>query len=114
MFKNIRPFLNALRKRGVKWIFMMVDDLWLYQYHQQQYEGIIRDVFKTIAFVESKQWEVVGLKEYLDGLKDQIEDIPKYNVHSNQKYMDETRNNNFLLDVLLDFVVVSIPLTLAM
>ena len=93
---------------------MMVDDLWLYQYHQQQYEGIIRDVFKTIAFIESKQWEVVGIKEYLDELKDQIEDIPKYNVHSNQKYMDETRNNNFLLDVLLDFVVVSIPLTLAM
>ena len=28
--------------------------------------------------------------------------------------MDEARNNNFLLDVLLDFVLVSIPLTLTM
>ena len=43
-----------------------------------------------------------------------MEDIPKYNVHSNEKYMSEARNNNSLLDILLDFVVVSIPLTLAM
>ena len=40
---------------------MMVDDLWLYQYHQRQYEGIIRSIFATIALIEEKQWEIVGL-----------------------------------------------------
>ena len=51
IFVDVRPFLNVLKKRGFKWVFLVVDDLWLYQYHQRQYEGIIRDVFKTIAFV---------------------------------------------------------------
>ena len=51
---------------------MMLDDLWLYQYHQKEYEGIIRDVFATIAFIEENQWEIVGLKEYLDQMKAQI------------------------------------------
>ena len=50
-----------LKKRGHRWIFMMVDDLWLYQYHQRQYEGIIRSIFATIALIEEKQWEIVGL-----------------------------------------------------
>ena len=35
IFVNIRPFLSMIRRRGTKWVFMMVDDLWLYQYHDQ-------------------------------------------------------------------------------
>ena len=89
---------------------MVVDDLWLYQYHQKEYEGIIRQVFATIAFVEEKQWEVVGLSQYLDEMKAKIPDIPRYNPHSNEKYMRESRNNNLLLDNLLDFLVFSVPL----
>ena len=33
IFVSVRPFLNMIRRRGTKWVFMMVDDLWLYQYH---------------------------------------------------------------------------------
>ena len=110
IFVSVRPFLNVLKKRGHRWIFMMLDDLWLYQYHQKEYGGIVRDVFVTIAFVEEKQWEVVGLKEYLDDMKAQIKDIPKYNAHSNKRYMEVSRNNNFLLDNLLEFLVLSVPL----
>ena len=83
IFVSIRPLLNVLKKRGNRWIFMMLDDLWLYQYHQKQYEGIIKEMFITIAFIEEKQWEVVGLNQYLDELKAKIEDIPRYNPHSN-------------------------------
>ena len=89
---------------------MMVDDLWLYQYHQQEYEGIIKDIFATIALIEEKQWEVVGLEEYLEELKARFKDFPLYNPHSNVKYMEESRNNNLLLDSLLDFLVFSVPL----
>ena len=114
MFKNIRPFLNVLRKRGVKWIFMMVDDLWLYQYHQQEYDGIIKIVFGTISLVEEKQWEIIGLQPYAEKIKEQLKDLPKYNPHSNEKFMREARNNNVLIDSLLDFLLFSVPLTLVM
>ena len=93
---------------------MMLDDLWLYQYHQKEYEGIIRDIFATIAFVEEKQWEIVGLKKYLDEMKAEIKDIPKYNAHSNKRYMEVARNNNFLIDNLLDFLIFSVPLMIVL
>ena len=102
-----------MRKRGHKWVFMVVDDLWLYQYHQKRYEGIIRDVFRTIALIESKQWEIIGLEEYLDRVKDEMKEARRFNPYSNLRYMEESRNNNALFDNLLDFIVFSIPLTLA-
>ena len=88
VFKGIRPFLNVLKLRGHKFLFVALDDLWLYHYHQQEYEGSIREVFKVISFVEEKQWEIVGLHDYLQGLKDGLKEIPKYNVYSNVKYME--------------------------
>ena len=114
IFKDIRPFLNIVRKRSHKWVFMVVDDLWLYQYHQKEYDGIIRDVFKIIAFIESKQWEIIGLGEYLDRVKDEMKEVRRFNPYSNIRYMEESRNNNALLDNLMDFIVFSIPLTLAL
>ena len=51
IFVSVRPFLNMMRRRGTKWVFMMVDDLWLYQYHQQEYDGTIRVVFQTISLI---------------------------------------------------------------
>ena len=52
---------------------MMIDDLWLYQYHKIKYKGIVRDVFKTISFVEEKQWEIVGLSGILTDIEDSIQ-----------------------------------------
>ena len=43
-------------------------------------------------------------------MKAQIKDIPKYNPDSNKRYMEVSRNNNFLIDNLLDFLVFSVPL----
>ena len=56
IFTDVRPVLNLARRKGLKWIFMVVDDLWLYQYHKQDYDGIVEDVFRTISFIEQRQW----------------------------------------------------------
>ena len=93
---------------------MVIDDLWLYQYHQKEYEGIIRDIFTTIAFVEEKQWEIVGLSQYLDEMKAEIKEISQYNADSNKRYMEVSRNNNFLLDNIFDFLLLSVPLMLVL
>ena len=61
IFVSTRPFLNIVRKKGMKFLFLIVDDLWLYQYHKVKYDGTVRAVFKMISFIEEKQWEVVGL-----------------------------------------------------
>lgn len=29
-----RPFLNLIRRGVFKYLFLLVDDLWLYEYHQ--------------------------------------------------------------------------------
>ena len=76
IFTDIRPFLNLLRRKGVKWIFMVVDDLWLYQYHKQEYDGIVEVVFRTISFVEEKQWSIIGLEGLEQEARDGVEDIP--------------------------------------
>ena len=38
--------------------------------------------------------------------------MPEYNVFSNEKYMQESRNNNFMLGSLVDFFIFFIPFTL--
>lgn len=58
---KIRPFLNFIKRKGFKALFLVVDDLWLYDYHQKQYDGTLEVVFHTISFIEEKQWEIVGL-----------------------------------------------------
>ena len=91
---------------------MTIDDLWLYQYHKVKYNGIIKNVFQTISFIEEKQWEVVGLGGVIDGIEETIEEIPKYNPDSNIAYMEESRNNNLLIDTTLDFFIFYTPLIL--
>ena len=83
VIKDMRPVLNLIRKRGLKSIFFMVDDLWLYQYHKREYDGIVKRVFETISFLEEKQWEIVGLEEALQNITARMKDIPKYNPYSN-------------------------------
>ena len=64
----VRPFLNVIRRKGIRFLFMAIDDLWLYNYHNKKYKGIIRDVFITIKFIEEKQWEIIQLEEWKEEL----------------------------------------------
>ena len=43
-----------------------------------------------------------------------MKEVRKFNPYSNIRYMEESRNNNALLDNLMDYLVFSIPLTLVM
>ena len=61
LLSKSRTFLNLVKRRGLKTIFVALDDLWLYNFHKINYDGSADAVFKTIKFVEDKQWEIVGL-----------------------------------------------------
>ena len=56
LITKIRPFLNFIRRKGIKSMFLAVDDLWLYEYHKQEYDGSTKTVLSTIRFIEQKQW----------------------------------------------------------
>ena len=66
IFITIRPFLNILRRKGLKFLFLAIDDLWLYQYHKIKYDGTIREVFSTISFIQEKQWQIIGLGDFIE------------------------------------------------
>ena len=40
-----RGFFNVLKRRGLKTLFMALDDLWLYNYHKKQYDGTTLAIF---------------------------------------------------------------------
>lgn len=46
-------------------------------------------------------------------MKENFEEIPEYNPFSNPTYMLESRNNNFLIDSVMEFLIFYIPFTLA-
>ena len=108
----MRVFLNVMKRKGFKALFFAVDDIWLYDYHKRRYDGILKDVFRTIRFVEEKQWEIVGLEEVKDEVENSIQEVPEYNRYSNPTYLDIERKNNLFIDSTMDFFVFFVPLTL--
>lgn len=56
IMNKCRPFFNFIRRGAFKYLFLLLDDLWLYEYHYTEYKGILKVIFSTIRFVEDKQW----------------------------------------------------------
>ena len=82
-----RVLLNFLKRRGFKSLLLAVDDLWLYNFHLQEYDGTVLMIFETIDFIEQKQWELVGLEEAKEKVEASVEVIQQYNPHSNRVYL---------------------------
>ena len=111
---NVMPFMGVVKKRGFKMVFLSLEDLWLYNYHRQSYDGFAGQVFSTISFLQENQWEMIGLGGWLHSIESSIEVTEQYNPYSNAKYAQESRKNDFLLSSILDFLAFSIPLNLMM
>ena len=73
--KDAMPFMGAVKKRGFKMFFLSLEDLWLYNYHRQSYDGFAGQVFSTISFLQENQWEMIGLGGWLHSIESGIEVI---------------------------------------
>ena len=93
-------------------MFLCLNGLWLYNYHNQTYDGTVLTVFETIRFVQEKQWEIAGLEEAKEAVETSIEQMDLYNPESNQKYMEEERKNNLFLASTMDFFAFHVPMML--
>ena len=63
LITQARFFFGLVRRGGLKYCFLVLDDLWLYEYQEKEYKGILKRIFETIRFVEEKQWELFMLNE---------------------------------------------------
>lgn len=112
MASRMRCFFNFIRVRGWKFLFFAVDDLWLYNFHQQKYDGITLTVLETIKLIEERQWELIGLDDFKSELEHSIKESQEYNAHSNKKFMEQERLNNVFLNNTIKYFVFSIPITI--
>ena len=109
---KVRPVLNFIKRRGVKALFLAVDDLWLYNYHRNQYDGTALVVFETIQFIQEQQYEVVGLDDAKEEIETSIEQVDRYNVQSNPTYLDKERKGNLFIASTMDYFAFHVPLIL--
>ena len=109
---KIRVFLNFMKRRGFKALFLAVDDLWLYNFHVMEYDGTVKVVFETIAFIEERQWEVVGLEEERELVEESVKVAQFYNPYSNTVYMMKERKNNLFISSTTDYFVFFLPATI--
>ena len=114
LLSKTRVFLNLIKRRGVKTLFVALDDLWLYNFHKNNYDGTVDIVFKTIKFIEDKQWEIVGLENTKEKIENAIEEVPAYNPYSNPTYLEKERKNNLFVSSTMDFFSFFVPLTVVM
>ena len=104
-----RFFVNLVRRGGFKFTFFVVDDLWLYSYHDKKYDGVVRQVLDVIQLVEEKQWELMGLTELKQSLEDSMQEGQPYNAYSNERHMEEARSNDVFVGNTVDFFVFGLP-----
>ena len=52
---------NFIRRRGMKALLFVIDNLWLSNFHQQEFDGTTKSVFEASSFCEEKKWEIVRL-----------------------------------------------------
>ena len=61
--RKVRILLNVIRRRSFKFLFLVLDDLWLYNFHENEYDGITKELLTNIKLFEEKQWDLFALEE---------------------------------------------------
>ena len=56
-------FIGLIKRRGLKTLFLALDDLCLYNFHRTHYDGTALTIFETLQLIEEKKWELVGLEK---------------------------------------------------
>ena len=105
-------FIGLIKRRGLKTLFLALDDLWLYNFHRTHYDGTALTIFKTLQLIEEKKWELVGLENTKEEVETSIEDVSLYNPFSNQRYMEEERKNNLFIANTMDYFAFHVPAVL--
>lgn len=107
-----RPILNLLKGKAFTNLFFAISDLRFYDYHNKDYNGLEKQVFMTIRFVEEKQWELIGMASTKDRVEGSIEFASQYYPESNPTYLVEERKGNLFIESTIDYFVFFLPFTL--
>ena len=96
----------------MKSLLFVLDNLWLYNFHQQEFDGTTRSVLETISFFEEKKWEIVRLSEIKEDLETSIQRLSDYHPNSNPTYLKKERKCNLFVASTMDYFVLFVPATL--
>ena len=69
----LKSIFNYIERRGIKSLCLALDDLWLYNYHKNNYDGTALTIFETIKYIEEKQWQLVGLDQERETVEHSIQ-----------------------------------------
>ena len=58
---KLHTLASFIKRRGMKSLLFVIDNLWLYNFHQQEFDGTTESVLEAISFFEEKKWEIVRL-----------------------------------------------------
>ena len=93
-------------------VFLLVDNFELYEFHRQDYDGIMANVFRTCREVKSVAWRMVQLESAENWLESPFEGLPSYNAYTNKKYLKVERIDSIFWNNSKDFLIINTPLVL--
>ena len=86
-----------MKRNGLKFMFATIDDIWLYNLHQQQYDGRIQEILGIIQFVEEEKWKIIELDSPIEEIKSSNKRMKDYNLHSNPTHLRKQRRNSVFI-----------------
>lgn len=104
-----RPYVSILRRNWMAPFYMVLEEIWLYNYHKQDYNGTIEDIFETIRMIEDKKWALEPFVHLLP-IKEKIQSgLPNYDDYSNEKFLQKEHHDQLLIKTLVEYFVFYLP-----
>lgn len=82
-----RSYFCLIRKNWIAPFFLLLEDIWLYNYHDYEYKGNTAAIFETFRIIEEKKWVVYPFNQLLAWAGVINDMIPDYHGYSNEKYV---------------------------
>lgn len=87
-FYSIFFLIRSAELMKLKTVFFLVNDLYLYEFHRQNYTGIVSDIFITCREINKIIWRMLPLGRAEYWYQSPYQSIPNYNAYTNKKFLN--------------------------
>lgn len=104
-----RPYLSICRRNWVAPLYLLLEDLWLYSYHEHTYRGPVGKVLEVVRLVEDKKWAIEPLSAVLEAKRVIQGALPSYDRHTNAKFLRVERHDQHFFKTCVEYYVFYVP-----